>query len=177
MVHFCLEETLPREKRKPFRWRGSNPLSFLTLFNRGPKLRSYAWVHLWHSLMSGSNYNSPIYVYEQLHTQTLFNWSLAQRGWYRSFASLCSFPGSWASGKMLQKVGPGWSLLVGQACQSLEMVLTGLSTRGWQLYATRPLYGLSGYSGILASSMAYSASSIGAESGVSEGQLQSSLFT
>ena len=76
------------------------------------------------------------------------------------------------SGKLLRLAGPKQSLLVGQALQICEMVLTGLSTKGWHLYATRPLFGLGGYAGVLMSSMAYNATSIGAECGVSEGQLQ-----
>ena len=96
---------------------------------------------------------------------------------YNSFQSLCSVPGSWVAGKLLQKLEPDCVLLIGQLLTSLSEALTGLATKPWHFYATRPLYGLAGYSGVLMTAMSFTATSVGAECGVPEGQLQSSLMT
>ena len=175
MVQLLLDETLPPCKRVPFRWSHSSPLSFMELFRRGAKMRAYVLVHVWQSLTRTPQFGP--FGYDDMHLQTLFNWSLEQRGFYNSFQSLCSVPGSWVAGKLLQTFEPDRVLYIGQVLASLSEALKGLSTKPWHFYASRPLYGLSGYTGVLMTSMSYTATAVGAECGVPEGQLQSSLAT
>ena len=80
MVHLLLDETLPPEKRVPFRWRDSSPLAFFELFRRGAKMRNYAIVHIWQSLAKTPQFGP--FGYDDMHLQTLFSWSLEQRGLY-----------------------------------------------------------------------------------------------
>jgi hypothetical protein len=66
-------ETLPKEQRVPFRWKGSNPLSFLVLFRRGAKLRLLALAQIWNSVSGRFS----TYRYEELHMQQTLQWGLA----------------------------------------------------------------------------------------------------
>ena len=52
IIRVFLRETLHAAKRVKFRWRRSgNPLAFLTLFRRGPRLRLLALAHVWGKAM------------------------------------------------------------------------------------------------------------------------------
>ena len=173
VVHRCLKETLPLEQRVPFRFVGSNPISFLTLFTRGAKLRMLAICHTCDYFLSGSGWQKPTHLYDEMHTRTLFGWDLMQRGRYNSFRSLCSLPGSWVTGRLMRIIGPRALLLLGQTLNMLESTLASLATQGWQFFALRPLGGFN--QNTLRMAMDYTSSAIGKESGVAEGQLQSSL--
>ena len=54
IAYLYLPESLPAAQCVPFRWKGSNPLSFVTLFRRGAKLRIYSMVHICQYLLVGS---------------------------------------------------------------------------------------------------------------------------
>ena len=173
IAYWYLPESLPTAQRVPFRWKGSNPLSFVTLFRRGAKLRIYSMVHMCQYFLSGSGWEMPTHQYDQMHTQTLFNWSLMQRGRYNSVRSLCSLPASWVTGQLLRVIGPQSMLLLGQTTNMLESSLKSVAFRGWHFFALRPLGGIN--ENTLRTAMAYTSSAIGSECGVAEGQLQSSL--
>lgn len=141
IVHRYLKETLPKSQRVPFRFVGSNPLSFLSLFTRGAKLRMFAVCHLCDYFLTGSGWEKPTHLYDEMHTQTLFGWNLMQRGRYNSFRSLCSLPASWVTGRLMSIIGPRSLLFFGQSLNMLESSLASVATRGWHFFALRPLGG------------------------------------
>ena len=48
VIRLVVHETLEPAQRVAFKWRqSSNPLAFLTLFRRGPKLRMLVLLHIW----------------------------------------------------------------------------------------------------------------------------------
>lgn len=173
IVYRCLTETLPLSQRVPFRLKGSNPLSFLTLFTRGTKLRMLAICHTCDFFLSGSGWEKPTHMYDEMHTRALFGWNLMQRGRYNSFRSLCSLPGSWVTGRLMRGIGPRALLLLGQCINMLESTLASVATQGWQFFALRPLGGFN--QSTVRMAMDYTSSAIGKEIGVAQGQLQSAL--
>ena len=79
--YFFLEETLPEGERVPFKLKSSNPLAFVKLFCRGPRLRLVAICKMWNRGFC-SRYST--YRYEEMHQQQLLQWDLQQRGRYSS---------------------------------------------------------------------------------------------
>jgi hypothetical protein len=51
VTKFCLRETLVPEKRKPFAWQSSSPLSLFRLFRSGARLRSLCYLVLMDNLI------------------------------------------------------------------------------------------------------------------------------
>ena len=79
--YLFLEETLRDEERVPFKLRTSNPLAFVKLFCRGPRLRLVAICKMWSRAFCG---RWSTYRYEEMHQQQLLQWDLQERGRYSS---------------------------------------------------------------------------------------------
>jgi DHA1 family tetracycline resistance protein-like MFS transporter len=135
VAYMYLEETLPEKYRVPFRWKGSNPLSFIKLFQRGHKMRMLAIAQIWDGVCG----RMATFRFEQLHQQQLLGWGLAERGNFSSYRGLLSVPASWLSGWLLRNIGTQRSLFLGNLSSSAEALCSAIATRGAHFYMIRPL--------------------------------------
>eukprot|EP01051_Picozoa_sp_SAG22_P005311 SAG22_NODE_311_length_12629_cov_20.911891_6_plen_432_part_00 len=163
-----LQETLAVEERVPFRWKGSNPLSFMMLFRRGSKLRLLALAQIWNTVSGRFS----TYRYEELHMQQTLQWGLAERGRYSSYRGMLSVPGSWISGTLMRVLGPTASLFIGQCSVMAEQLCASMANQGWHFYAIRTLRMTSAVSEV---AMEYTKTSVGVLCGIPQGQLQGCL--
>ena len=170
IIKLFVHETLEPAHRVPFKWRrSSNPLSFLALFRRGPRLRTLVCLHIWRDIFGGRR---ATHRYEHLHLTQRFGWAIAERVRYSSFRSFCDVPANALSGRLLHHIGVEKALILGQATAIIEQMLAGLASTGWHFYLLQP-FRITVDVGQLA--LDWTATSIGAESKIPQGELQAAL--
>ena len=152
--------------RKPLRWKGANPLSFIGLFKRGRQLRLLAAA----TMMQSAFDQHSTHRYTEMHQQQMLGWDLNQRGRYASYRGVFSIfasceapplpavhattvltqPCLWCpppadfSGPIMSAIGMPASLVLGYGAEAFEQFCTAFSTRGWHFYASRPARGGAG---------------------------------
>ena len=163
-----LRETLPEEERVPFRWKGSNPLSFIKLFQRGHKMRMLAIAQIWDGMCG----RMATFRYEQLHQQNLLGWGMAERANFSSYRGMLSVPASYLSGWLLRNIGTKRSLMLGNLSTSAEALCSAVATRGAHFYMIRPL---SATSETRELAMAYTTTEVANACGFAQGEMQAAL--
>lgn len=130
-----LPETHPKTARKPFTWKGSNPMVSLSkLFTRGAKLRYLALLQL----VSDFTDMRAIWMISDIHRASSLGWSVMDRGKYMSFSSCITIPGYFFAGRVIKMLGETRSMVVGLLSSVVENLMCGVATRSWQHYAARP---------------------------------------
>lgn len=141
--YFVLPESLKPENRRPFDWKKANPVGSLLHFKKYPAISGLVVAFIFfylagHAVQSNWNY----------FTMYRFNWTEQQVGW--SLALVGLLVGA-VQGGLIRIVNP-WlgnarSAYTGILLYAFGLLLFGLATQGWMMYAFLVPYCLGGIAG------------------------------
>lgn len=125
-----LPESLPRELRQPFSWKGSNPVAALRMLRADPALGNLAAA--WSCLWFGLGTLQTVFV---LSTISRFGWNTVQNGLSLGLVGIC---GAVVQGFLVRRVvarlGERRAAMVGFALSAFAYCLIAFATRGWMIY-------------------------------------------
>lgn len=105
LIALAMDEPLPVDQRRPFRWMSSSPFSVLTLFTRGRYMRSLACLQV---LMDFSETagrpDRGAAALVELHQKEM-GWQVLERNSWRSMCGLIRSPGNLAVGSVISALG------------------------------------------------------------------------
>lgn len=161
--YFVLPESLPPEKRSPWRWKGANPIGALRLLSRQAELMGLAAVGLLYQLA-----HAALPAVAVLYTSYRYGWDTQMVG--LSLAAVGIASGIVQGGlirPIIGALGERWTLLLGLAAGAAGFAVYGLATTGAGFFAGIPLMALWGVSS--AASQAIMTQLVGPDE---QGQLQ-----
>ena len=126
----ALPESLPRELRRPFSWKGSNPVAALRMLRADAALGhlALAWSCLWFGLGTLQT----VFV---LSTIARFGWGTEQNGLALGLVGVC---GAVVQGFLVRRVvtrlGERRAAMAGFAVSAAAYGLIAFATRGWMIY-------------------------------------------
>ena len=128
---FVLPESLPPERRKPFRWRAANPVVSLRalagLKGVGSLALSFACTLLAQFVL---------YTCWVLYGAFKFGWGPADNGWSLAAVGVMSvLVQGVLLGRLLKRYEPQRLVVVGLVSSSIAYLLWGAATQGWMMYA------------------------------------------
>ena len=127
---FVLPESLPRERRQPFAWRGANPVSAMRMLLADAVLSrlALAWAGLWFGL----NTLQATFV---LSNGYRFGWTGTQNG---LALGLVGITGAVVQGLLVRRAiarfGERRSAMIGFSISSVAYALIATATAGWVIY-------------------------------------------
>jgi len=129
--YFVLPESLPVERRHPFRWRAANPfVSLQALAALSGIGRLVAVV----ALSSLSQF--VLFTTWVLYTTFKFGWGPRENGWSLAVVGLMSLiVQGFMLGRLLKRFSPRSLAVAGLASSTIAYILWGAATRGWMMYA------------------------------------------
>ncbi len=129
--YFVLPESLPVERRQPFKWREANPVSSLRALGELNGVGSLIAVVALSGLAQFMTHTSWV-----LYTTFKFGWGPLQNGWSLFAIGLMSVlvQGVFLS-RLLKRFSPKRLTIMGLVSSSLCYVLWGAASEGWMLYA------------------------------------------
>src|SRR5678815_406936 len=129
--YFVLPESLPADRRRPFRWRAANPISSL----RGLAQLKGAGMLVAVIACSGLA-QFVLYTCWVLYTTFKFGWGPLENGWSLAAVGIVS---AITQGLLLQRilklVSPQRLAVLGLVSSTLAYALWGAATQGWMMYA------------------------------------------
>lgn len=136
---FVLPESLPQEKRRPFRWSRANPFG---AFGQMRKVPTVAWFLVALFLFDVAHFSYPaIWAY---YTKEAFKWSSAEVGLSLAVVGIgFVIVQGWLIRILLPRIGEIRTAYIGFALNVVSLSLLGLITEGWMVYAILPLTALS----------------------------------
>nr|AIA11735.1 Tetracycline_Resistance_MFS_Efflux_Pump [uncultured bacterium] len=141
--YFILPESLPKENRRKFEWKRANPIGSLMQIKKYPALTGLI--------------GSFVFIYLAAHavqsTWTYYN--MEKFGWHKKevgislgvVGAMVAFVQGVLIKKTIPKLGQAKSVYIGLLLYSLGMLLFGLATQGWMMYAFTIVYCLGGIAG------------------------------
>ena len=138
---FVLPESLPVEKRSPWRWRGANPVGAIHMLWTRPGLSGLAAVSF--LALVANNALPTICV---LYATNRYGFSLRQIGWMLGGMGVCSaLVGGVLTGRVVHFLGERRALLVGLGFGAAGFLLMGAAHSGWMFVAAIPVLALRGF--------------------------------
>ena len=129
--YFILPESLPLEKRKPFRWRNANPWSAITRLAQLRGVGSLVGVVAFSGLAQFMLYTSWV-----LYTAFKFGWGPLENGWSLAAVGIVSvIVQGFLLGKLLKRFAPQRLAVWGLVSSALAYLLWGLAWEGWMMFA------------------------------------------
>ncbi|THF67931.1 TCR/Tet family MFS transporter [Deinococcus sp. Arct2-2] len=126
-----LPESLPPERRQPFRWSRANPVGSLMALRRTPSALTLTAVYG----LTRLSLNGLIAVWV-LYTGFRLGWNVTQIGLSLAFTGIClAVVQGGMVGPVVARLGEVKTTLLGLTLSTLAYVLFGLFTTGWMLYA------------------------------------------
>ena len=141
--YFILPESLPKDRRRPFQWKRANPVGSLMQIKKYPALMG---------LMG-----SLVLIYLAAHavqsTWTYYN--MEKFGWHKKevgislgiLGAMVALVQGLLIKKIIPALGQSKSVYTGLLIYSVGMLLFGLATQGWMMYAITVVYCLGGIAG------------------------------
>jgi MFS transporter, DHA1 family, tetracycline resistance protein len=135
---FVLPESLPRERRRPFAWRGANPVGALRLLAADAALRrlGLAWACMWFGLGTLQT----VFV---LYTIARFGWGPPQNG---AAMATIGFTGAFVQiflvRRAIVRLGERRTGMVGCAASAVAHTAVALAPAGWTIYPVICFYAL-----------------------------------
>jgi MFS transporter, DHA1 family, tetracycline resistance protein len=140
---FVLPESLAKEHRRKFEWKGANPIGSLRNLWKYPAVS--ALVVSFFLLYVGSHAVQSTWSF---YTIFKFRWTEAQVGYSLALVGIMvSFVQGFLIRKAIPLLGQTRSILIGLLVYSLGMLLFAFATEGWMMYAFITVYCLGGISG------------------------------
>jgi DHA1 family tetracycline resistance protein-like MFS transporter len=137
---FILPESLPVEKRAPFRWRLANPVGSLILLRSHAQLMGLGLVTFLWNLAHASLPNIGV-----LYMMYRYAWSEQSIGFVMALVGLCSMVVQGTLiGPAVQRLGEGRAMIVGLAFGVAGMAIFGLAPTGAWFLAGIPVLALWG---------------------------------
>jgi DHA1 family tetracycline resistance protein-like MFS transporter len=129
--YFVVPESLPPQRRRPFRWRAANPVAAL---RKLAKLKGAG--RLVAVLACCGLAQFMLYTCWVLYTTFKFDWGPLENGWSLAAVGVVS---AITQGLLLQRilklVSPQRLAVLGLVSSTLAYVLWGAATQGWMMYA------------------------------------------
>ncbi len=136
----ALPESLPRELRQPFTWKGSSPLAALRMLRADPALGHLATA--WSGMWFGLGTLQTVFV---LSTIARFGWGTEQNGLALGLIGVC---GAVVQGflvrRMVALLGEQRTAVAGFAISACAYALIAFATQGWMLYVAVALQAFGG---------------------------------
>ena len=127
---FLLPESLSRERRQPFGWRGANPVSAIRMLASDAILGrlAVAWSAMWFAIGTLQT----VFV---LYTGLRFGWSSIQNG---AALGLVGITGAVVQGFLVRRVvalvGERQAAMLGLLASAGAYAIMGLATQGWMIF-------------------------------------------
>ena len=129
--YFVLPESLPKEQRKPFRWRAANPANSLLALTKLKGVGSLVGVVVFSTLAQ-----FVLYTCWVLYTTFKFGWGPQENGWSLAVVGIVSVVvQGFLLGRLLKIFSPQRLAVIGLVSSMLANVLWGAATEGWMMYA------------------------------------------
>ncbi|MHA4812410.1 MFS transporter, partial [Flavitalea flava] len=141
--YFILPESLPKELRRPFEWKRANPVGSLVQLKKYPAVSGliFSLVLIYiavHAVQSTWAY----------YNMEKFHWDERWVGYSLAFVGvMIAIVQAGLIRIIIPKLGQSKSLYVGLFLYSLGMLLFGLATQGWMMFAFTVVYCLGGIAG------------------------------
>ena len=141
--YFVLPESLPAENRRKFEWKRANPVGSLAHLRKYPAVAglvlSLVLIYIAvHSVQSTWTY----------YNMKKFNWNTKWVGYSLAFIGLViTIVQAGLIRLIIPKLGQARSLYTGLFLYSIGMLLFGLATQGWMMFAFSIVYCLGGIAG------------------------------
>ncbi len=141
--YFVLPESLSKENRRPFEWKRANPVGSLLQLKKYPAIAglvsSLTLIYLGsHAVQSTWSY----------YSMEKFNWHETEVGISLAVVGLCV---GLVQGLLIRKtiplLGQEKSIYLGILLYALGMILFGIATLGWMMYAFTIVYCMGGIAG------------------------------
>lgn len=136
-----LPETLPKEKRRPYKWKRANPLGSLHGLKHITGARGFMLV-LFLLALAHTTYPST-YAFSTIEK---LNWTSYDVGWSLFFFGLASII---VQGGLIRiaipRLGLYWATIIGVTSAIIAYIGMGLATQGWLIYAMGPFAALAGF--------------------------------
>ena len=129
--YFVLPESLPADKRKPFRWHTAKPWTALKTLAALRGVGSLVGVVAFSGLAQFMLYTSWV-----LYTTFKFGWGPLENGWSLAAVGVVSvIMQGFVLGKLLKRYSPQSLAIVGLISSALAYLLWGLAWEGWMMFA------------------------------------------
>jgi DHA1 family tetracycline resistance protein-like MFS transporter len=121
-VSLGLRETLAKERRRPFAWKGTSPLAFTRLFGRGALSAKLNAVVLLQSLTNGMG------DLWQVLARELRGWGASQCGNFAAIAGLATMGGTLLTGPSIRRFGARGHTVASTMSSAVASVVLGHAT-------------------------------------------------
>ena len=129
--YFVLPESLPPERRRPFDWRRTNPVTALQALTQLQGAGRLVAVIACTGLAQFILYTTWV-----LYTTFKFGWGPMENGWALATVGITSvFVQGVLLGKLLKRYSPQRLAIVGLVSSTIAYALYGAATEGWMMYA------------------------------------------
>jgi DHA1 family tetracycline resistance protein-like MFS transporter len=129
--YFVLPESLPKERRRPFKWSSANPINTLRSLARLEGVGLLILVVGCTGLAQGVLYNSWV-----LYNQFKFGWSSLQNGWSLAAVGVVSvLVQGVLLGRLLKRFAAPRLAVIGLVSSTVAYAAWGAATEGWMMYA------------------------------------------
>jgi len=129
--YFVLPESLPQERRRPFRWSSANPINTLRSLARLEGVGLLVLVVGCTGLAQGVLYNSWV-----LYNEFKFGWSSLENGWSLAAVGVVSvLVQGVLLGPLIKRFAAPRLAVIGLVSSTIAYAAWGASTEGWMMYA------------------------------------------
>ena len=129
--YFVLPESLPQERRRPFRWSSANPINTLRSLARREGVGLLILVVGCTGLAQGVLYNSWV-----LYNEFKFGWSSLENGWSLAAVGVVSvLVQGVLLGPLIKRFAAPRLAVIGLVSSTIAYAAWGASTEGWMMYA------------------------------------------
>lgn len=136
-----LPETLPPEKRRPFKWSRANPLGALNALKKVKNAKGLIFVLF---LLAAAHTVYPTTY--TISTETKLGWSSGDVGYSLLAFGIASFIVQGGLIRVvLPKTGLFWGAIIGMLAAIIAYLGLGLASAGWAIYAMGPFAALAGF--------------------------------
>jgi len=129
--YFVLPESLPQERRRPFKWSAANPINTLRSLARLEGVGLLILVVGCTGLAQGVLYNSWV-----LYNEFKFGWSSLQNGWSLAAVGVVSvLVQGVLLGPLIKRFAAPRLTVIGLVSSTIAYAAWGAATEGWMMYA------------------------------------------
>jgi DHA1 family tetracycline resistance protein-like MFS transporter len=140
---FVLPESLKVENRRKFEWKKANPVGALVSLSKYPSILGLIAAYFL-VFLAGKSVET-VWTYYTMHR---FEWSTSDVGWSLALVGiLVTIVQGGLIGKAVKSFGQKNTILYGYFFWVTGLVLFGVATQGWMMYAFTVVYCLGGVAG------------------------------
>jgi DHA1 family tetracycline resistance protein-like MFS transporter len=138
-----MKESHAAENRRAFHWKEANPLGWIVVLGRHPKVRRFAFALVWVWFAQQALYTTWV-----LYTSLRYGWGPGENGMSLAVVGITSVIVQGALiGRLLPILGEKTAVVGGLVWNALAFAAYGLAPEGWMLYPLIALASLAGIAG------------------------------